>query len=89
MVLNISPVLINLCVSFGQEFSIYLQIGADICGFHGDTTPNLCKRWLQLGAFYPLSRVHNDIDSTVENVHIVIYILKILHQSFALNFKNF
>ncbi|CAD8111009.1 unnamed protein product [Paramecium sonneborni] len=90
-----------LYLSLGQIFQFQIfgipMVGADVCGFMGDTTDKLCCRWIQLAFFYPFFRNHNNdlskpqefyklgshvIQSAQKNIHLRYSLLKWFYSIF-------
>ncbi|KAJ2982768.1 hypothetical protein NUW58_g6373 [Xylaria curta] len=63
---------ISFAIPQALSFSLYgiPMFGIDTCGFAGNTTEELCNRWMQLSAFFPFYRNHNEINAISQEPYI-------------------
>lgn len=56
--------------SMYQQMNGFTLTGADVCGFMGDTNPNLCARWYTVAAFQPFARNHNQLTTIAQEPYV-------------------
>ena len=64
-----AQLLANIQMMPAVQMCGYLYSGADLCGFDGDTTPDLALRWLEFGLFTPLMRNHSTAGSRMQEFY--------------------
>lgn len=59
-------------ISQALSFSIFgvPMFGVDVCGFNGNSDMELCSRWMQLGAFFPFYRNHNELSARSQEPYV-------------------
>ncbi|CAI4212774.1 unnamed protein product [Parascedosporium putredinis] len=59
---------ISQILQFASLYQIPV-VGPDVCGFGGNTTENLCARWVTLGSFYTFFRNHAEISANSQEFY--------------------
>jgi len=63
------------------------MFGVDTCGFQGNADEELCNRWMQLSAFFPFYRNHNDLNSIDQEAYIWASVIDATKTAMAIRFQ--
>lgn len=81
----------RLSIAGMMDFQLFgiPMVGADICGFHGTSNPELCARWMALGSFYPFARNHNSerVENTPQEPYRWPIVTEVTRKYFALRYS--
>ena len=63
------------------------MFGVDTCGFQQNTDEELCNRWMQLSAFFPFYRNHNDLNSIPQEAYVWASVATATKSAMAIRFQ--
>lgn len=63
------------------------MFGADACGFIGNSTEELCSRWMQLAAFFPFYRNHNVLEGAPQEPYVWPSVAEASRKAMGIRYK--
>ncbi|KAJ3562776.1 hypothetical protein NPX13_g8438 [Xylaria arbuscula] len=71
------------------SFSLYgmPMFGVDTCGFANDASEELCNRWMQLSAFFPFYRNHNEINAISQEPYLWSSVIEASKKAMAIRYS--
>ncbi|KAJ5669399.1 hypothetical protein N7462_010469 [Penicillium macrosclerotiorum] len=62
------------------------MFGVDTCGFNGNADEELCNRWMQLSAFFPFYRNHNELSTISQEPYMWASVIEASKTAMAIRY---
>lgn len=71
------------------SFSIFgiPMFGVDTCGFNGNSDMELCNRWMQVSAFFPFYRNHNEFSTNSQEPYVWESVIEASKDAMAIRYS--
>lgn len=63
------------------------MFGVDTCGFNDNSDMELCSRWMQLSAFFPFYRNHNELSANSQEAYVWADVITASKTAMAIRFQ--